>query len=85
MLFWRLTPREVETVLAGVNSRVLREHELAAWTAWHTAALGRLKKMPRLAELMPKRERKPSGPAKAPDWETKFAAFSAWAASFKKG
>lgn len=28
------------------------EHELAAWLAWHTAALGRTKKMPSLERLL---------------------------------
>lgn len=38
--------------LAGVGKRLEREHKERAWTAWHIAWMGRVKKPPSLAELI---------------------------------
>jgi hypothetical protein len=51
--FWALTPRETFMVLAAAGRRFEREHRRDAWIAWHTAALGRVKKLPSLQRLMP--------------------------------
>jgi hypothetical protein len=34
----------------------LREYRARAWLAWHVAALGRVKRMPKLERLMPKQK-----------------------------
>lgn len=51
-LFWRLTLREISVILDGAASRLKREHNDRAWLAWHVAALGRLKKLPKLKDMM---------------------------------
>jgi hypothetical protein len=50
--FWRLTLREVENILKGLVQRQTRYHNEIAWAAWHTAALQRSKKLPKLKSLM---------------------------------
>ncbi|WP_318414089.1 hypothetical protein [Rhizobium sp. PL01] len=49
--------------------------------AWHIEALHRSKKLPRLKEML---RRSPTAVKKEHDWKSQFAAFSAWAGSFKK-
>lgn len=44
--FWDLTPRETLQALDGELVREQRAHERAAWSAWHTAALQRARRMP---------------------------------------
>lgn len=44
--------------MEGARRRFEREQQLAAWTAWHAAALSRVKKMPKLHELMPSRQKR---------------------------
>ncbi len=70
-------------MLDGAARRIRREQEQKAWLAWHVAALGRQDKLPPLKSLMPGRPRKAKAPG--PDaWKSQFAAFSAWAKSFRK-
>jgi len=54
--FWRSTPREVLAFLEGVQLRLEREHQARAWLAWHIAALPRAKRLPKLEDLLGKRE-----------------------------
>lgn len=51
-LFWGLTPRELSVHLAGAQLRQEREHNTAAWAAWHVAALQRTKKLPKLKTML---------------------------------
>lgn len=44
--FWSLTPRETYQAIEAAAERDQRIHEQLAWTAWHTAALQRTKRMP---------------------------------------
>jgi hypothetical protein len=46
--------------MEGARKRFEREQQLAAWTAWHTAALTRVNKMPNLRDIMPRRKRRQS-------------------------
>lgn len=39
-------------VLDGVAARLKREHNDRAWAAWHTAMIGRVKKPPKLKEML---------------------------------
>lgn len=64
-LFWRLTYREIDTILRGEMRRLRREHNNAAWLAWHTAYLtayapSKARKFPKLEKLLwkepPKRQ-----------------------------
>ena len=52
--FWALTPAEVCREVRATANRRRREHDERAWLAWHIAALGRTKKMPKLSDLMSK-------------------------------
>lgn len=38
--------------MEGNAARLRREHNQRAWSAWHTAMMGRAKKMPKLSELL---------------------------------
>lgn len=51
------------------------EHEGRTWLAWHTAALGRMKEMPKLAEMLG-RERRAQGIDEAAI-KARFAAYQA--------
>lgn len=65
--FWHLTPKEVAREMAAVIKRLSREQNERAWLAWHIAALGRVKKLPKLKDLMTaKATPKPSKP-QSPD------------------
>ncbi|MGL5934595.1 MAG: hypothetical protein ACRCZI_03115 [Cetobacterium sp.] len=75
--FWQVTPREMQAILDGAAGRIRREEELSAWLAWHTAALGRVKKMPRLMDMLP-RKPKPSQTI-----EEQIAIAKAWDARIK--
>lgn len=57
-----------------------REQNERAWLAWHIAALGRVEKMPKLAEMMTiKRSAR-----RVPTWQEQAAAMTAWAQSRSK-
>ncbi|MGH6862594.1 MAG: hypothetical protein ACRECY_20310 [Phyllobacterium sp.] len=85
-LFWRLTLREITAVFDGTADRLRRKHNERAWLVWHTAYLtayapekpGKFWKLKTL--LLPDR---PAAEVKKSDWRRDFAAFSAWAESFK--
>lgn len=47
-------------MLRGAARAQRRELERAAWLAWHVAYLSRVRRLPRLAELLPRR--RASGP-----------------------
>lgn len=60
--FWKLTPAEIAREIAATLKRLTREQDDRAWLAWHIAALGRFKKMPKLHEMQSgKRRRAASG------------------------
>ena len=79
--FWPLTYREIGIILEGARNRIIRERNDQMSLAWHIEALHRSKKLPRLKEML---RRAPAAAKKAHDWESQFAAFSAWAGSFRK-
>nr|BDD46021.1 hypothetical protein 9 [Pseudomonadaceae bacterium]BDD46438.1 hypothetical protein 8 [bacterium] len=56
-----LTLREIIVILDGATSRLKREHNDRAWAVWHTEALARQKKLPKLKDLTfgaPKKEKR---------------------------
>lgn len=61
--FWKITPRlalsEIEAHAATLN----RAHDLAAFTAWHAAYLGRTKEPIPMADMMVGKSAKKSEPA----------------------
>ncbi|WP_051057052.1 hypothetical protein [Bradyrhizobium yuanmingense] len=59
--FWSKTPRQVSLIFAGKQAQFTREHNERAWLAYHTAALPRMKKFPKLRTLLA-RDRKPQSP-----------------------
>ena len=73
-LFWELTLAEVSLVLDGETERLRREHNDRAWHAWHVAALGRAKKLPRLDTLLAKPQTTP----RRQTWEEQMAVMQAW-------
>lgn len=81
--FWRTTPREASIILRGAAHKITREHELAAWLAWHVAALSRQEKLPPLRSVMPK-AKSTAKRSSNDNWQSKYAAFAAWAGAYQK-
>lgn len=52
--FWDQTLHTLSLTFEAANDRLRREHNDRAWTAWHTAGLGRTKTMPPLRSLFAK-------------------------------
>jgi hypothetical protein len=50
--FWSLTLREISIILDGSIARRRREQNDLAWLAWHVAAFQRVKKMPKLKDIL---------------------------------
>jgi len=50
-----LTPRAFNAAMIGASRRIRRERDLAAWQAWHIAALSRSKRLPSLEKMLGKR------------------------------
>jgi hypothetical protein len=48
--------------LDGAAKRIRREHDLTAWLAWHVEALSRVKKMPKLRDMLTPEKPKPIPP-----------------------
>lgn len=64
----------------GHHMRLRREHEGRAWLAWHVAALPKMKKFPKLSDLLgnaPKRRAQTAGEIEA--------ALRSWHNSMQKG
>ncbi|RAH99193.1 hypothetical protein DLJ53_21850 [Acuticoccus sediminis] len=78
--FWRQTPRTFAAILAGRTRRLEAEQDGRAWTAWHTEALARVKKLPKLETLLGRR-RKPKRRQTANDM---IAIAKAWDAAVNK-
>jgi len=47
-----MTPRMLQACIDGATTRQRREQNLAIWTAWHTAALVRVKRLPKLERML---------------------------------
>lgn len=75
-LFWASTPRQIVTHFTAAARRRQREHNDRAWHAWTVAALGRVKKMPKLDTLLAK----PQTPRRRQTWEEQLAIMQAWSA-----
>lgn len=78
--FWRLTPRLYLIHMEGARKRMEREAKDTAWAVWHVAALGRVKKMPRLNQFMP--SEKATRPT---TWQGSLQAWQAYAERKKGG
>lgn len=52
--FWRKTPREIVLIIEGRGEALNRQHNDAAWLAWHIVRLGHVdpKKFPKLETLL---------------------------------
>ncbi len=53
--FWAMTPAETALALEAAGWHIEQERRRDAWLAWHTAALVRVRRMPALQRLMPRR------------------------------
>lgn len=67
--FWDQTPRTFSICIRGAVSREEREHRDRAWAVWHSAALVRIKKLPKLDTLVGKAAKaaRPTGKPKSPE------------------
>lgn len=74
--FWDQTPATLAAILEGRQRAMRHEQEGRAWLAWHTAALWRIKKLPKLRELMPQPEKRKARQS----WEEQLAIVRAWTA-----
>jgi hypothetical protein len=52
--FWDQTFRTLAIAMNGKLRAARRDHNQRAWLAWHIAAMGRAKKIPRLASMLAK-------------------------------
>ncbi len=78
-MFWRVSPRQINAIVSGANDRLLHQHNELVWLAWHTAALIRAKKMPKLEKLMAK-----NASHKRRSWQEDMAAMDQWVAHTAK-
>ena len=62
--------------MRSAEMRAEREHNARAWLAWHVEALRRMKRMPRLANMLVKSKRR-RGPQSV---EQQMHVMAAWAA-----
>lgn len=66
--------------LKGRAEKLQREQRERAWSAWTTAALTRIEKMPTLEKIMGPLTDKPKRSVKEPrPWEELFSAAQQWA------
>ena len=49
--FWEQTPRTLSLAFDAHNEMQIKDHNDRAWLAWHSAGLGRAKRMPPLSRL----------------------------------
>lgn len=82
-MFWRITLREISTIIDGAAARLRHQHNETAWLAWHIEALARVERLPRLTSMQQSDGRR-SSPA-ANDCKREFSAWSTWAQSRTKG
>jgi len=80
-LFWDLSPREIAAVMEGAASRLRREHNTAAWLAWHIEGLARSKRMPKLKSLL----MSDGKPRPRQTWEEQYQIALMWQAVISKG
>lgn len=58
--FWHLTPRQIARYMKAARIKTERQYVLAMSAAWHTAALGRIKRMPKFEKFVsPKKQAAP--------------------------
>ncbi|WP_374649027.1 phage tail assembly chaperone [Rhizorhabdus sp.] len=72
--FWRLTPREIARVFEGAAARAQVDSDRAITIGHMTAALGRVKKFPRLSTLLSPKKPKPKRGQSKP-WQDQLAAW----------
>lgn len=53
---WTMTPWQLGVVLKAEAEERRDAYDRLGWAAWHTAALGRVKTMPPLRQMMARRE-----------------------------
>jgi hypothetical protein len=76
--FGAATPRVLAIAVAAEMKRAKNEHRRMVWTAWHTAALGRVDKMPALDSMMGNASPSPPRPQA---WQDQLASVAAWVAT----
>jgi hypothetical protein len=58
MEFYEMTPREIENYVNGQIRRIEIDHEMSITNAWLSVVLERQKRLPKLEELIKKKQRK---------------------------
>lgn len=79
--FWRSTFREVAACIEERGEADRLEHNDRAWMAWHIAALSRMKKLPKLAELLIKPRK--AQPVRPQTWQEQQAIWMQWVVATK--
>lgn len=74
--FWHQTPRTLRIVFKAKARLAEVEHNQRAWLAWHTAALQRAKKLPRLETMLAKSTTRPRQ-----SWQEQWQVMKLFAAS----
>lgn len=77
--FWRATFREVAACIEERGEADRLAHNDRAWAAWHIAALSRMKKLPKLAELLMKPRK--AQPVRRQTAEEQMAVMRQWMAA----
>ena len=71
--YWSSTPRQVMASISAANRRIVREMNHDMTIAWHISAFGRMKKMPKLSNLMMKAPSR-----KRQTWQEQLMLMDAW-------
>lgn len=68
-------------MLAGAAARLRREHNTAAWLAWHIEGLARSKRLPKLNSLL----MGDGKPRPAQTWQEQYAIALMWQSVISEG
>lgn len=79
--FWQVTPRQAENEIGAAAKRRHQHHNELAWLAWHIAALGRTKKMPKLKDML----HEAPGQKRRKTWQEMHDAAKAWVMGAQHG
>lgn len=82
--FWNITPREIKREISAAIHHQVDLKNRNAWLAWHVAVLSKVKKMPKLQDLMlDNNETKKTSRLPEP-WEVSYAKMNVWAMQNKR-
>lgn len=82
--FWNITPREVKREMAAAIHYEVDLKNRNAWLAWHVAVLSKIKKMPKLQDLLLEHESENKISKQPEAWEVSYAKMNVWAMTSKR-